>query len=128
MPRPSEEFVNVTVPLKKNGATLLHLRGESREAKGGKRDNLGPYLAELLDDRDRAIYGGDSQGKWFASRMPLLQSIVKDAVKNALENLPTGTFQVSASRPLEISVEKMSEEASQAAASKLIAAFDDPDD
>lgn len=95
--------------------------------KPKKQIPIGPYVAALLEDRDRALYGEEEQrGLWLSTSAHYLSSLIEATVQKVVSSLPVGSWQVSV-KPSEV-VEEASEEEQEAQAAAMVASWGDDDD
>src|SRR5579859_7944670 len=128
MPRNLETYVYIPVPIRKDSSLLVHLKDEAQRARGHKHLQLGPYVAALLEERDRQLYSeGEDQALWFSSHPDSLAQLIEAAMQKALASiLPSlcaalpalvTTAQTIPERVEESSEEMMEQEAAALAAS-----------
>lgn len=127
MPRNLDDFVYVPVPIRKNSQLYRHLKEEAARKAGDKGGNkkqipLGPHIADVLDDRDRAIYGEEGAHElYYSTSTPHLTALIEAAVQKVIASLPLGTSMPT--QPIEViqvsSEEEMDEEAARLASSWL---------
>ena len=85
MPRNPDTHVYVSVPIRKDSTLLAHLKEEAQQARGHKRIQLGPYVATLLEERDRQLSGqGEGKAFWFSSYPASLSQLIEAAVHKAM--------------------------------------------
>src|SRR5579859_2332515 len=85
MPRNLDDYVYLSVPLRKASPLYARLKEEAQRTDGTKRGQVGPYVTALLEDRDSQLYGeGKGQALWFLSHPTYLTSLVEAAVEKAL--------------------------------------------
>jgi hypothetical protein len=128
MPR-SKDFVYIPVPVHIDSQLYRHLKEEASRMVGKpkKQIPIGPYVAALLEDRDRALYGEEEQrGLWLSTSAHYLSSLIEATVQKVVSSLPVGSWQVSV-KPSEV-VEEASEEEQEAQAAAMVASWGDDDD
>lgn len=126
MPRNLDTHVYLSVPLPRDGLLLMHLKEEAQRARGHKRTQLGPYVASLLDERDRHLYGqGEDQACWFSSHPASLAQLIEAAVCKAMISvLPSLCTSLSTSaQVIPKQVEASSEETIEQEAAALAASL-----
>ncbi|HEX2613986.1 MAG TPA: hypothetical protein VHL10_00715 [Nitrososphaera sp.] len=97
MPRNSKEFVYIPVPVRRGSRLQQNLRNEAARATGvpanHKQIAVGPYIADLLNDRDRGIYGpeedeeGERRDRWYSTSSRFLTSLIEQTVQKVLASL-----------------------------------------
>lgn len=128
MPR-SKDYVYIPVPVRVDSQLYRHLKEEASRTIGNpkKQIPIGPYVAALLEDRDRALYGEEEQrGLWFSTNHHYLSALIEETVQKVVSSLPMGTWQVSV-KPAE-TIEEASDDEQDAQAATLAAAWGDEDD
>lgn len=134
MPR-NEDFTYVPVPFHKNSPVLARLKEEASRAQERDVPYIGPYIADLLEDRDVNVYGGEQAGKWYVSH-DRLSAVIEAAVQKALHaTLPSllafATPVAQPQQPVAV-IEETSEEQMEAEAVAMAASLtgwgDDDDD
>src|SRR5579859_132747 len=85
MPRNLNNYVYLSVPIRKGSDLYQRLKDEAQQMGGNQRAQIGPYVAALLEDRDRQLYGdGKSQALWFLSHPTYLTSLMEGVVQKAM--------------------------------------------
>lgn len=124
MPR-SKDYVYIPVPVLKGSQLYEHLRDEAARIVGDahkkKQIPIGPYVASLLEDRDRALYGHDESKLWMSTSTPYLNSLIEATVQKVVSTLPTAT--APGSKPAEVSPVEVIHESSEEEIDAEAAAF-----
>jgi hypothetical protein len=128
MPR-SKDFIYIPVPVRVDSQLYQHLKEEAAHTVGNpkKQIPLGPYVAALLEDRDRALYGEEGQHDlWYSTSHQYLSTLIEETVQKVVSSLPMGSWQVSV-KPAEV-IEEASAEEQDAQASAMAASWGADDD